>query len=365
MRPAELVKYFLRRKSSIALLYASAMLFLLVATSVPLAPHAAASTNGPGLLIPLYMYPSSTWNTVIQEKQANPSIPFTVIVNPDSGPGSSVSQTYATYITSLRNAGITVIGYISTEYAAVSLSSVESQIAAYKSMYDVNGIFLDQMSNVNGEQSYYSSATDYAQSEGFSTVVGNPGTDVPSSFVGTVSVLLVFENPALPTTSRLSSITMGDPASDFAVMSYDVASISSSEVSTIASYASYIYITNGETPNPYGILPSYFSSLVSDVASMTVTAPAPSSSDPTITVKSVTSSGSALNGMYTTVSYNGKVVDSGFTPLVYSGPAGNPYTVCVDNYQSYTFAHWDDGLTNSCRVFGLSQNLVLTATYNT
>ncbi len=41
------------------------------------------------------------------------------------------------------------------------------------------------------------------------------------------------------------------------------------------------------------------------------------------------------------------------------------YTVCVNNYQNLVFSHWDDGTTSSCRTLTLSENVQLTATYNT
>jgi hypothetical protein len=346
----------LQVNSSRTIIFGLAACLLLAGSSVPLIPHASASTtSGAGLLIPLYIYPGSAWTTIIQQKTAHPSVPITVIINPDNGPGSSFSSTYSTWITKLRDAGITVLGYVYTSYASRSTSSVETDINTYKSWYSVNGIFLDEMSSQAGYESYYSTLTSYAHSEGFGLVVGNPGASVPAAYVGTVNVLLIFENGYLPTASTLQSSTMGDAASNFAVVSYDVATLSSSAVSMISQYSSYIYVTNGVSPNPYSSLASYLSTLVADLQPATYS----------ITVNSITSSGAPLNGMYTVVYYNGNVVDTGFTPLSYTGPAGNPYTVCVENYQSLVFAHWDDGLTNSCRTFGLSSDLTLTATYDT
>ena len=351
------MRSLLRENSSRAILLALAACLVLAGSSVPSVSHAAASTTtaGPGLLIPLYIYPGSAWTTVIQQKTAHPSVPVTVIINPDSGPGSSFSSTYGTWITQLRDAGITVLGYVYTSYGARSTSSVEADIATYKQWYSVNGIFLDEMTNQPGHESYYSALTSYAHSEGLPLVVGNPGASLPAGYVGTVDVLLIFENGYIPTASTLQTSTMGDAPSDFAIVSYDVASLSSSAVSMISQYSSYIYVTNGVSPNPYSSLPSYFSTLVADLQ--------PSSFS--VTVNSVTPSGASLNGMYTLVYYNGTAIDDGFTPLSYTGTGGNQYTVCVDNYQNYVFSHWQDGLTSSCRTLGLSSDLTLTATYST
>jgi Spherulation-specific family 4 len=337
-------------------------LFLISAT--PAFHQVSASTQpAGGLLIPLYSSPGSSWSTVIQEKEAHPSVPMTVVINPDNGPGSTYSSTYDSWIQQLRNIGVNVIGYDPTVYASRSLSAVEAYMSSYSKMYPINGIFLDQMSNKPGYESYYASATKFAHSLGLSLVIGNPGTSVPSSYIGTVNSLVVYENPGLPTASRLEQVTMGDGPSNFGVISYSVSSVSESSVQFLTNYASYIFVTSGTLPDPYATLPSYFHTLVGYLDAILPNAP--TSQDYTITVLSVNYHGSPIAGMHVTISYDGKVVDEGFTPLKYSGPPGNPYKVCVSNYESTVFSHWDDGLTSSCRVFGLSHNLELVAAYNT
>ncbi len=405
---------------------------------------AAAQTSAPtGLLIPLYSYPGVAWAEVMQQRLAFPSVPITVIINPDNGPGTTWSPVYDQWIVALRDAGINVLGYVPTLYGAASQSSVESAIAAYKQMYFVSGIFLDEMSSVNGYQSYYSTLTSYAHSQGLGLVVGNAGEGVPSSYLGTVDVILVYENPSVPSLSTLASITVGQPKSDFALVSYDIPLLNTSIVDTMANYAGYIYITNGALPNPYGSVPPYLSKLTSDLSMfalqpsivvqsqglggssltglwLTITSGGStvaegftpftftgtvgdqytvnvfnygsevftnwqngnSSPSQTLTlgpsttltayfapeysiqVQSVLSSGGSLDGMWAGFYQGGSTITSGFTPTTYEGVSGGQYTVCVGNYGSYTFSHWDDGLTNPCRTFGLDSNLVLTATYN-
>ncbi len=45
----------------------------------------------------------------------------------------------------MKAAGVVTIGYVYTNYGAVSLQSVESSIDAWKNLYGVTGIFLDAM----------------------------------------------------------------------------------------------------------------------------------------------------------------------------------------------------------------------------
>src|SRR5712691_12883907 len=70
--------------------------FVSVVAAVPGTAFAASSLTfgNSGLAIPLYTYPcfttaQCTWTTVIQARQAYPSVPLLAVINPNSGPGRS------------------------------------------------------------------------------------------------------------------------------------------------------------------------------------------------------------------------------------------------------------------------------------
>jgi Spherulation-specific family 4 len=138
-------------------------------------PASAATQSSTGLIVPLYGYPSATWTTLAQQKLANPSVPIVAVINPSNGPGTAQDPNFVSGIQTLKSAGITVIGYTDTSYAGSPLSSVESAILGYKTLYGLSGVYLDEMSNVPGHESYYSTLTQYADSIGMSLVIGNPG----------------------------------------------------------------------------------------------------------------------------------------------------------------------------------------------
>jgi hypothetical protein len=338
---------------SLRLVFSVAICVMVLATSAPFAARASTPvfTSSTGVMIPLYSYPGSAWTSVIQAREMYPSVPITVIVNPDNGP-STYSTTYDSWIVALRDAGVTVLGYVPTHFASASLSTVESEIAAYKQMYWVNGVFLDEMPVVPGYASYYSTLTSYAHSDGLPLVVGNPGSRPSSSYIGTTDVLLAYEHAGIPSATTMENVTMGYPSSDFAFVAYGVSSFSASTVDSMGNFASYIYITTGQLPNPYTGVPAYFDGLISELSQYT------------ITVLSVLTSGASFTGMKAVIYYDGNEVDSGFTPLTYTGPVGNPYTVCVENYQDVVFNHWNGWSTSSCRTFGLDQNVQLIAAYS-
>ena len=177
----------MRRSNRFTLLTLVALLF--VVSFVPGSIHtASASTQtATGLIVPLYSYPGSDWSNLVWAKQVNPNVPMVAIVNPSDGPGWYKDPNYVSGIDSLQSAGITVVGYVWTDYGARSVASAEADIAAYRDWYGVNGVYLDQMSNVPGYEWYYSTLNSYAKSIGMTLVVGNPGASVPSSYIGTVS----------------------------------------------------------------------------------------------------------------------------------------------------------------------------------
>jgi hypothetical protein len=77
-----------------------------------------------------------------------------------------------------------------TLYASRSSGDVQSDIAKYWNWYKTDGVFLDTMSNKPGFENYYRGMTNYAKSLGMSFVVGNPGADVPSTYVSTVDIII-------------------------------------------------------------------------------------------------------------------------------------------------------------------------------
>jgi hypothetical protein len=224
--------------------------------------------SGPtGTIVPLYSYPTSSyWPAIISAKNSNPSVPVIAVVNPDSGPGPSVDSNYTTGIANLQAAGITVIGYVFTNYGGRDQGTVEADINSWKSFYPtINGIFFDEMANDDNAThvSYYQGLSSYAGSQGFTYTVGNPGADTLPEYVGTVNTILVYESAGVP--SSLPSWYSNYPASNFGVIPYDVPSVNTSFINSAKATIGYIYMTDDNLPNPWDTLASYFSTLLSDL----------------------------------------------------------------------------------------------------
>lgn len=84
----------------------------------------------------------------------------------------------------------------------------------------------------------------------------------------------------------------------------------------------------------------------------------------TLTVNAQTPTGTAISGLFTTISKSGQTTGSGFTPAPFSLQATMPYSVAISNYNQYVFDHWaDNGSTDPTRSISITQNTTLNAVY--
>ena len=94
--------------------------------------------------------------------------------------------------------GITVVGYVDTNYGARGVSAVESDIDKYYSWYHVNGIFFDRASTdcalAIAPTSYYATLNAYVKAKGGAArTILNPGRQTNERFLADADILLAFE----------------------------------------------------------------------------------------------------------------------------------------------------------------------------
>ena len=230
-------------------------------------PPSASGGSGLGLIVPLYSYPDSDWTTLINAKLQYPSVPVIAIVNPDNGAGNSRDSNFVNGIQNLENAGIIVLGYVDTQGASVSISQAESQISHYTSWYNVDGTFFDNVPSNNGYQNYYSTLDQYAHSLGQTLTMGNPGSSIPSSYIGTLDSFMIYESNGVPSLSSLTSWLsgeLGQSGSDFAFIATQSSLPSQSYFNSIAPYVSWVWITNQGAS--YMDLPSYLTAEMAELS---------------------------------------------------------------------------------------------------
>jgi hypothetical protein len=98
-----------------------------------------------GALVPAYFYPvaGSPWDDLVD---AAGTIPVTAILNPASGPGGAQDSNYVAVVDALRAAGGAVVGYVHSSWGSRPMAEVTAEIDRYADWYDIDGIFVDEMS---------------------------------------------------------------------------------------------------------------------------------------------------------------------------------------------------------------------------
>lgn len=355
----------MKEQSSRKLVAGALALLLLVPALAGTNMQTADAATAAGIMVPLYTYPGGTWDKVVKTKNDHPNVPVVAIVNPASGPGGSKDSNYVSGIGKLKDAGVIVIGYVSTAYTNRALSAVKADIDKWNNWYDIDGIFFDEQTNWSGKEWYYKEASNYAESKELDFTVGNPGANSIPSYLDTVDVVLIYESAGLPNLNNYQSWSSYDN-NKLGMIPFGVSSLPTNWINNAAQLVGWIYVTNDVLPNPWDSLPPYYADMTALLNNgSTGPAPTPSPSVPkyTLTIKSIDQNGKAIDGMWMEVKKDDATVKTGFTPLSLTLEQAT-YTVSAANYKQIIFDHWQDGSTSSTISVNLSANTELTAHYN-
>lgn len=209
-----------------------------------------------GILIPLYLYPApGAWDDIARAKTVYPAVPIIAVVNPANGPGNGPDPNYQKGIDLLKQVGITVVGYVSTDYARRDINLVVGDANKYKAFYgQLDGVFFDEMA-APGAEGYYKQANWSVKDIGYRFTIGNPGKDVPQSYLGIVDILVIYEGDGIPSLDSLSGWHTNYDKSNFAYIAYDV-QVFPSELVTVSGYhTGWIYVSSDTLNNPFDSVP--------------------------------------------------------------------------------------------------------------
>jgi len=214
-----------------------------------------AGAQAQTMAVPNYIYPPWT------EMNAGAPVVSLSVMNPNSGPGSTVDQNYVSAVKTAQSAGVSVLGYVWTNYAHRSLAAVEADITAYYNWYKVDGIFLDGASTNCSQEPYYATLNAYVKAKGgLGRVVINPGEQTNSCYTAAADTIVNFEGSYSQYARGYSapSWVTNAPASEFwqIIYSTPASSLSNAVALSKARNAGYVYVTSCGLPNPYGALPS-------------------------------------------------------------------------------------------------------------
>lgn len=251
------------------------------------------------LLLPLYVYPSNSegaWDTVYAAIAANPILEFQVILNCNSGPGSSTAGYNSDWITAVAKlnsySNVQTFGYVDTAYGARAESAVETDIANWanwntytKANIAVKGIFFDEVPDSSTSDVPYMKVVTSNATSAFSKIASfetiyNLGTSSNHAeyFDGTMASSVVVGEYAASafTTSLIASNTPSGKAAmtSWLIKNFIAANLANSTVKTwlsnfakvgagsviIADYG-WNQVNAGNSPADIGTVAAYLSTL--------------------------------------------------------------------------------------------------------
>jgi hypothetical protein len=222
----------------------------------------AATGSGPRCqeaFVPAYFYPGPGWTQAITSKPP-PSVMILDVTS--SGAGSSPNRNYQAAVKRAQVAGITIMGYSSTDYARRPAAAVEADVSHYRSWYHVTDVFLDETSSDGGAAAYYQRLTSYIHDVNpGSKVMLNPGTYPDQRYMSIGDIVLVYENTyAQYVKLRVPGWVRNYPAAKFAYAVYATPGPDLAGAISLARQrnAGYIYVTSNTGANPYRSLPAYW-----------------------------------------------------------------------------------------------------------
>jgi hypothetical protein len=211
------------------------------------------------IAIPAYFYPSYPDPLWTRMEDAVPAVSF-AIMNPANGAGAAPDSNYISQVAATRAAGVKVLGYVYSSYAARDAALLRADIDNYYTWYGVDGIFIDEADNTCVNQPYYAGLDTYVKTKGgLAMTVINPGTITPECFATAADVILNFEGSYA---QYLAWAPYGwESAYDASRFWHLVYATSESDMpaAILASQsrgAGYVYVTPDTLVNPWDSLPS-------------------------------------------------------------------------------------------------------------
>jgi len=239
-------------------------LVLLAALAVMLVPSVSAVLCQK-MFIPAYFYPGPLWDQAI----ASASNIGVMIMNPASGPGTSQDSNYVAKVNAAQAAGIKVIGYSHTSYGARNASEVKSEIDSYIAWYNVSGIFLDEVATSAANIPYYADLASYIRNTTGTYVALNPGTIPDQGYISVGDTTVIFEN-TYSVYNNWASPSWASNYSASKITHLVHATNSQNKMKTAITKsknrnAGNVYVTNDVLPNPWDILPSFWTPELTEI----------------------------------------------------------------------------------------------------
>ena len=227
------------------------------------------------LLVPTYIYPTGEgrkeWQRLID---AASKVEIVAIANPNSGPGEEHNLDYAAVFTEARNAGITLVGYVSTDFGKRPRAEIEKDVDTWIRFYpQVRGFFFDQQLREGHGAANFAELRDFVKRKiADAMVIANPGVPCEDAYLARddsneTCVIVNYEGFRTIRTLR-HHLKAYDP-SRFAAMPYNIPDVETMRTlvkEAIIKRLGYLYVSDAKTPSEWGKLPTYWDAEVDAVS---------------------------------------------------------------------------------------------------
>ena len=214
------------------------------------------------MAVPAYFDPPSPeWQRLIAGAPAVGMIVF----NPESGPGTAADAAYTQVIAQAQAAGIVMVGYVATAYGARPEADVIADINHYYDFYTLSGIYFAEgpMDNdCTAMEPMYHRMADAVRARDAQAYLA-VGTRFCPTYITFFDMMVQFARnwPEYQTDYAPPSWMPANSPQRFVhfVHSVPPADASAALSRAVANGAGWVFITDQSDPNPWSVLPSYFS----------------------------------------------------------------------------------------------------------
>lgn len=211
---------------------------------------------------------------------ASNQVPW-IIVNPASGPGTSVSPFYTTALDN-KPSNQRAIGYVHSNYNTRPIAEVLSDIDDWYVMYpQISGIFMDLLQNggATADVCYGATVHNFVKSKHPNDlVVMNPGANVEAVYEPYSDIFGNAEGTDVTYASWAPYTDGFENNSDYSdrfwhiLHTTDASDLAATLALTRTNNAGWVLITDRTMPNPYTAVPTYWSTFLSGVDDLPQTA---------------------------------------------------------------------------------------------
>jgi len=212
------------------------------------------------MAVPAYFVPGPEWQRIIA---GAPTVGM-IVFNPNSGPGTATDSGYTRVIGQAQQAGITVLGYVSTNYGQRAEADILADINHYYDYYTPSGIYLAEGpmdTDCSAMEAMYHRLSDAARARDPHAYLAI-GTRYCPTYIFFFDLMVQFARgwAEYQTDYAPPSWMPANSPERFCHFVHDVPDADGSRALSLAvsNGAGWVFVTDQTDPNPWGVLPSYF-----------------------------------------------------------------------------------------------------------